>query len=145
MTKHAEIDPSCSIFDSQDDLRIVELGSGTGIVGVHLAKLLSSALAHTEDRPSRKTRLILTDLIDVCPLIEDTLAQSFPDELLSWRTEGSHDVDIRVMPLPWGDAEKARELSCFLGGKEDTTGPSVTHIICSDLVSNLIDCPMTAR
>ena len=82
---------------------ILELGSGTGFLARRLAERLRA-----------DQRLIVTDLPDVCPLLERNLA-----------TETSRDR-VLVRPLPWGD-------STALAAIAGECGP-IDLVICADLV-----------
>lgn len=135
------LDPPYSIFsrnepgfDSGADsgertpIVVVELGSGTGYVGIKLAQLLSR---RTSNRSS--SRVVLTDLPEVCPLLEDNLN----GERAVWPNPEAVHVD--VLPLPWGDVGAASALSGSLGCKgEGTNDEYLTHIVCSDLVSSIV-------
>lgn len=82
---------------------ILELGSGTGFLAARLAPNLRL-----------HQRLIVTDLPDVCPLLERNVAASpSRDRLL-------------VRPLPWGDR-------AALDAIVDECGP-IDLVICADLV-----------
>lgn len=127
-----QFDPPCSLIQRKDDqqLTIVELGSGTGYVGLKLAKHLSR-LGRTDDL------LVLTDLPDVCTLLGETLH----DERRRWTTTSylmdMEIIPIKVLPLPWGDTAEANQLSRLLNGEKNVVGGPrhLTHLVCSDLVS----------
>ncbi|KAI0029311.1 putative methyltransferase-domain-containing protein, partial [Vararia minispora EC-137] len=117
----SELDSQSSELDPQNSepfftvlngpITLLELGSGTGIVGIGLVK----ALALTEHKDYR---VILTDLPDVCPLLQDNL-RLYPSLL---------DAGVvSVAPLAWGRREHVSAIVQFLGGRP------LTHIICSDL------------
>ena len=127
-----ELSPDCSIFQSprHQDTCIVELGSGTGLLGLHLASLLSSSDSLPPlGSDERKPKLILTDLPDVCPMTEDTIHRA-----CTTKDAGFPRVDIHVHPLPWGDVIMANELALLLE-EGSSSRRHITHIICSDLVS----------
>ncbi|KAI5119426.1 hypothetical protein M0805_009877 [Coniferiporia weirii] len=128
------LDPPCSVFNtSQDgsDLTIVELGSGTGYVGLKLAEKLSQC-------GRRSDLLILTDLPDVCFLLQESLR----NERRRWATRPAQVavqdyLPVNVIPLPWGNPEKARELSNALVTNKGDGLRNIrylSHLICSDLV-----------
>lgn len=100
-------------------LTIVELGAGTGIVAFQLAEVLAG-------RDARDT-IIMTDLPDVCPLLEQNSAKRFKADM-GW-------PDLRVHPLAWGDAQHANQLLDTLPLSTVDRPRGFTHIICSDLVS----------
>lgn len=103
----------------------MELGSGTGIVSATWAEQLTE----------RNATLVVTDLPEVCPLLEQNLQQHI------FRTSA---LKVLVRPLTWGNSQEAMniavELGCLSSGST-TIPPSqyLTHIICSDLVSSLLD------
>lgn len=65
-SSNIDFDPLCSIF-CESPCTILELGSGNGYVGAHLAKQLFES-GRTVDT------LVLTDLPDVCPLLEENIS-----------------------------------------------------------------------
>lgn len=97
--------PDAHEFDPRFDIVpggvAVELGAGTGAAG------LAIAAAHPH------ARVILTDLPEVCPLLQVN-------------ARGYSGVEVR--PLAWGCAAHAQALRDELG-----LAP-VSHVICSDLV-----------
>lgn len=109
-------DPPFITPSSSDPLTILELGSGSGLVG----SLLASNYAQGNGI------VILTDLENVCPLIEENL-----------RLQG-HDItahsQLFIRPLAWGTASHFEQIQ-----KEilDIAGRKVTHLVCSDLVLSL--------
>ncbi|KAF5339260.1 hypothetical protein D9758_013335 [Tetrapyrgos nigripes] len=106
---------------------IVEIGSGSGLVASNVARSLNP---ETE-------LLILTDLPEVCPLLEENLA-SISVEL---RENAKRDV-VLVRPLSWGNHQDAFSIASELGlelepRNFDHSGQQpryLTHILCSDLV-----------
>jgi hypothetical protein len=99
----------------------LELGSGTGIVGAKIAE--------TAALPGRDL-VIITDLPEVCPLLERNLLV---------KPEGSSvgrylsDEAMLIRPLPWGSYDYAMKIAEELQLIDDAC---ITHIICSDLVNN---------
>ncbi|KAG9013895.1 hypothetical protein FRB95_011810 [Tulasnella sp. JGI-2019a] len=120
-------DPPCSLQIQVDDANsqpltainprqvIVELGSGTGYVGLELAR----------NSPARNL-IILTDLPEVCPLLERNRANMMQATDQTW-----NGAEVQVWPLPWGSGGDAEELSLMVNR---SIGNGITHIICSDLV-----------
>lgn len=100
--------------------RILELGSGTGIVAAQLSRQLKS----------RHDLLIVTDLPEVCPLLEKNL-----------QTDASREDSyptVLVKALSWGNYVHATSIYEEIHRMHDVTSHSaLTHIICSDLVSTL--------
>lgn len=91
---------------------IIEIGSGTGYLSLALAPHLSA-----------EESLILTDLHEVCPLLEKNLTTARN----RWKTTGrTVEADVLVRPLPWGDAEALHKL--------ETEGWEADVILASDLV-----------
>ena len=130
-------DPPCSLTWISDEnprpRTIIELGSGIGYVGLGLIDVLC--------RLGRSDNIILTDLPDVCPLLEEKLHTAI-------QSNGEFPKTVRwaVEPLPWGDEGYVRRLANILGvvsatGLETcktqtlTDSPPLTHIVCSDLVN----------
>lgn len=132
LTAPGRLDPPCSVFspDPTGTMTpiVLELGSGTGYVGLKLAQVLDAQ----GQRCQRTPMVILTDLPEVCPLLEENLN----NERIVW--EENDMVRVDVLPLPWGDARAASALSQSLcaGSADNVNGRQcLTHIICSDLVS----------
>jgi hypothetical protein len=107
-----DLDPRSALFESH--VTAIELGSGTGIIGIRLAGILAEA-GHS------RHRVVLTDLPSVCPLLEENLR-------LHPSLDATH---ISVAPLAWGNSEHAADIVRCLEGRP------LTHIICSDLVRPL--------
>lgn len=128
-----------STSNLKDSFRIIELGSGTGIVGLKLAEHLARLRAADSQGSTRKGDLIiLTDLDDVCPLLEENLygrrAQIYGGT--SGLSDPS-DVAVEVRPLAWGNYQHAsaiiNEIRRTYLDMDHSTLP-LTHIVCSDLV-----------
>lgn len=101
-------------------LTVVELGAGTGVVGLELA-----------GKARREDWVVLTDLPEVCPLLEENAGRV---------GTGTAGASVHVQALSWGSSEHARELALLLGKGGDgagTRGRELTHIVCSDLVRKL--------
>lgn len=98
---------------------MLELGSGTGYVGLKLVETLRMTKSND--------LVILTDLPDVCPLLEDNLSIQSHDQYTA-----SVDCECWVRPLPWGDNQYATQLAEEL---DSMRASPLSHIICSDLVS----------
>jgi formate dehydrogenase maturation protein FdhE len=98
--------PACSIFKNKGN-RIVELGSGQSVASLHLAAQLD-----------REDTLVLTDLPNVVPLMQQSIG--------TWRESRGNETCLPVAePLGWGS-------SIDHLGKYG----QLTHIICCDLVSD---------
>ncbi|KAG0348687.1 hypothetical protein BG004_004509 [Podila humilis] len=114
-----------------DPIRIVELGAGTGYVGIALAKRL---------RPSAS--LVLTDLEEVMPLLEKNVRDAFhwrvanyistttiastssvPTARVSEQQQAC--AKLKVEPLAWGNSSHAAKI--LSQGRVD-------YIVASDLV-----------
>ncbi|THH15559.1 hypothetical protein EW146_g4931 [Bondarzewia mesenterica] len=115
-----EFDPAFE-YERTSPLVVLEIGSGTGIVGLTLAERLSR---------TRKVRdlVVVTDLPEVCSLLEDNLRQYV----------SLAGCDVWVRPLAWGSKEHAasiaKELSLHSTARDVHTSPRhLTHIVCSDL------------
>ncbi|ELU38337.1 putative methyltransferase domain-containing protein [Rhizoctonia solani AG-1 IA] len=121
-TSSIEFDPPCSLFRADTNLTVVEVGSGTGYGGIHLAQQLSLFRrrhdVHTD--LSVQDTVILTDLPSVVPLLYKGLEE---------HTGAFGQVQVQARALAWGDVGHAKELARILG----ELGRSVTHILCSDL------------
>ena len=72
--------------------------------------------------------LIATDLKNVCPLLDENLSTAAGK---SQRTDHPTGPRILVRPLEWGNPDHALKVFTELNSR------SLTHIICSDLVSFL--------
>lgn len=83
--------------------------------------LRSSPNVHTDDI------LIATDLENVCPLLDENLSTAVNKS----PRIGRPSPQILVRPLEWGNPDHAVKIFNELGPR------SLTHIICSDLVSFL--------
>ena len=94
-------------FDLGSGATVVELGAGTGAAGLALAA------AHPH------ARVVLTDLPEVCPLLQ-TNTRDYPG--------------VEVRPLAWGSAVQAQALRDELGLIP------ISHVICSDLVRCTSPC-----
>lgn len=132
-------DPPCAIFeDLKRPLCIIELGSGTGYVGINLFKNLLLLNRSYDDI------VVLTDLPDVCSLLKDNAR----NEIQKWpsiaKSANSKLNNLIVQPLPWGTKEAAFTLADVLGLTLESGQPDgdkqkfVTHVICSDLVSSAV-------
>lgn len=126
------------VEDAPKPLTILELGSGTGIIIAKLAEILSDrdandvpvgwfqiSLSSCLLNPHTDGVLIATDLGNVCPLLDENL-------LASANRSGRIDHPgprILVRPLEWGNPSHTLKIFSELGSR------SLTHIICSDLVS----------
>jgi len=115
-----EFDPPCSLFESLPGA-VLELGAGTGFLGLAMARLISS---RRSDRDSKT--LVLTDLPGVCPLLDRNRQQKIP--------EGLPGVNLMIEPLPWGDLHYGNVLANKLSSDAAGSAPLLSHIICSDLV-----------
>ncbi|KAJ7261801.1 putative methyltransferase-domain-containing protein [Mycena haematopus] len=94
--------------EARKNVRIVELGAGTGLVAATMAMMLCTCDV-----------MFVTDLPQVCPLLEQNLRAFL-------------DGSIRVRPLSWGNSQHALSIAEELSKLPDT--PYLTHILCSDLV-----------
>ncbi|KAJ4494735.1 putative methyltransferase-domain-containing protein [Lentinula edodes] len=109
--------PAFSYEEKRKSIRIIELGSGSGMVGINVALSLKLQLGD---------RLVLTDLSEVCPLLEGNLEAGCKDPNL-------RDL-IYVRPLAWGNSEHANRIRSELVADQRSHCPPLTHILCSDLV-----------
>ncbi|KAF9090675.1 hypothetical protein BGX29_011346 [Mortierella sp. GBA35] len=125
-TTHAEKRP----------IRILEIGAGTGYVGIALAKRLD-----------RSCTVILTDLEEVVPLMqknvnEHHLSRRPPSPSTSSDTATSISTSagasaggecawVEVEPLAWGNSDHARAI---LEGSRSEAAGRVDYIVASDLV-----------
>ncbi|KAJ7761957.1 putative methyltransferase-domain-containing protein [Mycena maculata] len=102
--------------ETRNPVRIIELGSGSGVVAATMADVLD------------RTRDIIfaTDLPEVCPLLEQNLEAHLHD---------ANRGPIFVRPLSWGNSQHAVSITEELSNPATTHDfPHLTHIICSDLV-----------
>lgn len=155
---HLEFDPPPPFTLSPDppstsnvgeSFRIVELGSGTGIVGLklaeHLAQMRTGAtidqVADSRGSTCKSDLILLTDLDDVCPLLEENL-DGRRAQIYRGVRGGLGDapyVAVEVRPLAWGNYQHASAIIDEMRGKyldmDHSTSP-LTHIVCSDLVGS---------
>ncbi|KAL4249709.1 hypothetical protein ABKN59_006128 [Abortiporus biennis] len=124
--------PSCP--ERHDHRYIIELGSGMGVVAARLAQVLTSS-------PNlAQTTLVVTDLPEVCPLLEKNLHDYLEPPASSLTTaysKGSlsnNPPKVIVRPLAWGNREHAEHLHHEMVSGKDSSSPYISHIICSDLV-----------
>ncbi|TCD63203.1 hypothetical protein EIP91_005842 [Steccherinum ochraceum] len=102
--------------------RIIELGSGTGIIAAQLAQQLHSGC----------DLVVATDLPEVCPLLEKNLCH-----WIAHPTTTDARSAVLVRPLAWGDRDDALAIHSELHTKTNLLSKAVlTHIVCSDLVSS---------
>lgn len=152
---HLEFDPPSPFTSSptppstsniRHSFRIIELGSGTGIVGLKLAEHLArtrAGAANDQAAGSRGSMVILTDLDDVCPLLEENLdgrrVQIYGEMKDSLSL--SQDFTVEIRPLAWGNYEQASVIIEEIRDKYPKTDQSpipLTHIVCSDLVRSFV-------
>ncbi|EJU05108.1 hypothetical protein DACRYDRAFT_104992 [Dacryopinax primogenitus] len=116
-------DPPCPLKGGEGAANnvILELGAGTGVVGLQIARLLP----HT-------ATIFLTDLPEVLPLLEQNAAR-----VRAW----ANAAQIDVLPLEWGKksdaasaANRVMELPPCAGSNGEMIKRRLTHIVCSDLV-----------
>ncbi len=133
------VNPTCSIFDFMTSSKldrntrgIVELGSGTGYVGLRLSEMLV-------DLGRRNDLVILTDLPDVCPLLEKNLRSTYSRLRTETGTEKGVALNAitKFAPLSWGNYDEASSLAENFVGNIKREIHQLTHIVCSDLVSIL--------
>ncbi|KAJ3935601.1 MAG: putative methyltransferase-domain-containing protein [Lentinula lateritia] len=103
--------------EKRKSIRIIELGSGSGMVGINVALSLKLQLGD---------RLVLTDLSEVCPLLESNLNAGCKDPNL-------RDL-IYVRPLAWGNSEHANRIRSELVADQRPQCAPLSRILCSDLV-----------
>jgi hypothetical protein len=116
----AEFDPSCPLYSparsssTSRQRTILEIGSGTGFLGLSLAPHLLST-----------DTLVLTDLENVCPLLEKNLSVA----QYRWRRRRTptEEPNCLVRALPWGDSD-------FLESEIKQPGLLPDYILASDLV-----------
>ncbi|KZT67459.1 hypothetical protein DAEQUDRAFT_751715 [Daedalea quercina L-15889] len=90
---------------SSDVLTILELGSGAGLVATRISSYLREG----------RDAMIITDLPEVCPLLQHNLRGS---------------AVVEVHPLSWGSRQDALSIASSLALSPER---HLTHIICSDL------------
>ena len=115
-----EFDPPF-VDDLLEPLGVIELGSGTGVVAASVARAIRYA-----NRPGRF--VIATDLPDVCPLLQHNLG-------INISSEGNHSESdvVFVRSLAWGNLDHATSIASEFDSRR------LTHIVCSDLASTLVD------
>ena len=133
-----EFDPPCSLFAPiRPPLCVVELGSGTGFVGINLAKNLFSS----ESYNACDDIIILTDLPDVCSLLSDNISREKQNQSFTSTSSPVKTENLIVHPLPWGVRQGTESLAHVLNTRSRVHDRHlhrhITHVICSDLVSIL--------
>jgi len=128
-----DFDPPCSIFSEvhRKPCIILELGSGNGYVGSYLARGLFENGRTTDT-------LVVTDLPDVCSLLEENVTLELRKAGIS-RDVGTDTPNVLLHPLAWGVSDDATKLLSLLSTQSrdptrSTEFPTLTHIVCSDLV-----------
>ncbi|KAI0077075.1 hypothetical protein K474DRAFT_1684499 [Panus rudis PR-1116 ss-1] len=106
--------------DQERDLKILELGSGTGIIVALLAQVLAG----------RQDIVIASDLPEVCSLLEKNLAEYLANQSHSRPLQPR----VEVCPLAWGNSDHVEQLLERLRAFSKDVAYFITHIICSDLV-----------
>ncbi|KAG0363180.1 putative methyltransferase-domain-containing protein [Gamsiella multidivaricata] len=123
-----------------DPIKIIELGAGTGYVGIALAKRLNPSCT-----------LILTDLEEVIPLLEKNVHDNIPSSMAHGNTDSTFSVPnpsttlstssspisvsaampqqpcavVQIEPLAWGNSSHAAKI--LSRGRVD-------YVVASDLV-----------
>ncbi|KAJ3328540.1 Methyltransferase-like protein 21D [Blyttiomyces sp. JEL0837] len=105
--------------------RIIELGSGTGILGLVAAKLISSQSKSKSS--TTESTLVLTDLPDVIPLLQKNVD--------AFHNENTDGLKIKVSPLTWGGPNLESEI----GGLTDPSTTTTSNQHTFDLIL-LSDC-----
>ncbi|KAI0091105.1 putative methyltransferase-domain-containing protein [Irpex rosettiformis] len=120
-TSDLEFDPPFLQTKDQPAL-LLELGSGMGVVASAIARHLTQT----------KFILFVTDLPDVCPLLEKNLANVIRH--ISTVPASSHPAgSVLVRPLEWGNEQHVSQITNELS-RLSPHSHYLTHIICSDLV-----------
>ncbi|KAJ3125849.1 hypothetical protein HK098_008162 [Nowakowskiella sp. JEL0407] len=95
----------------EDKFRILELGSGCGVLGVVMGKLFSDSCGFE----GVNVDVVVTDMDDEVTVIEETLECNFhrvevcEDTGMKVFREGSNTT-IRALPLKWGDSNDWRNI-----------------------------------
>ncbi|KAF8688582.1 Lysine methyltransferase, partial [Rhizoctonia solani] len=130
-TSSIEFDPPCSLFRADTNLTVVEVGSGTGYGGIHLAQQLSLFRrchdVHTD--LSVQDTVILTDLPSVVPLLYKGLEE---------HTGAFGQVQVQAQALAWGDVGHAKELARILGELGRTLLALTSPPFCRDSSPEII-------
>lgn len=114
--------------------KCLELGSGTGIVGITLGKMLAKLGSYDGS-------VILTDQESNLPLINKNILNNFPRAI---KTKHHAEIDISCAELSWEDVPKLMSNSNGTWLDKHTNGWDI--ILLSDcvynehLVSSLVNC-----
>ncbi|KAJ7592899.1 putative methyltransferase-domain-containing protein [Mycena floridula] len=107
------VNPFDELFDTpflhEGPSTMIELGSGAGMVASQIIQVLKP----------ESDLLILTDLPEVCPLLEENLKPQMLDNASM----------AYIAPLSWGNSAHARQIKSNI-----LKDRHLTHIVCSDLV-----------
>ncbi|KAG8785373.1 hypothetical protein FRC12_017683 [Ceratobasidium sp. 428] len=116
-------DPQCSLFYEIEarPITVVEVGSGTGYAGIHIAHQFAM-LRRRKRICSAPINVVLTDLENVVPLLQQGIREH--EDVMS------SGVRLEARALEWGNSEHLLALAEYL----NNLGTPVTHILCSDLV-----------
>ncbi|KAG8708766.1 hypothetical protein FRC09_001045, partial [Ceratobasidium sp. 395] len=115
-------DPQCSLFYGTEDrsTTVVEVGSGTGYAGIHIAHQFG-VLRRRKRICSAPINVVLTDLENVIPLLRQGVREH--EDVMS------SGVRLEARALEWGNSEHLLALAEYLSN----LGTPVTHVLCSDL------------
>ncbi|KAK4050690.1 hypothetical protein OIV83_003416 [Microbotryomycetes sp. JL201] len=129
-------EPPCPLFDTHDVSErlqkgkrrrtVVEVGSGTGYLSLALAPWLESS-----------DTIVMTDLDDVCPLLERNLDQA----RTRWRERRREACQVLVRPLPWGSSSALATLLDELEASQSFAADDSRHPVDVVLASDLIYFP----
>ena len=110
LTLSMPFEPAFTMLHDEQRRTIIDVGSGTGYLGLALARRLVDQL--------QPVRIVMTDLPEVCPLLERNLASAHLQE--------SSVTEALVRPLPWGDDAALDKLVGEIGRPD--------YVLASDLV-----------
>ena len=150
-------DPPFFTFDDEtrEHLTVLELGSGTGVVAAQCIQTLSNRKPVAS---AKAATVIVTDLPEVCPLLEKNLSKDAATSSLGGTSQaGAPQCELLIRPLAWGCHAHVAAIFEELVERQrrghgssgmpivllpPDTGPNIiSHIVCSDLVRTTIFAP----
>ena len=129
---HASTDPSWKnlvhrVLCSKSSIQIVELGSGCGIVGLAMSKLLSNFV--------HKLQVVLTDLPEAMEILERNIAEAMAEKA------SKNNVDVQKRILDWNEVSKTQDHVQESREDPDQTKLQPDLVVVSDCTYNVDSLP----
>ncbi|KAF9223897.1 hypothetical protein BS17DRAFT_754019 [Gyrodon lividus] len=107
----------------------IELGSGTGAVAARIARVIPPGLGGF---------IVVTDLPDVCPLLEDNLGVRTPPTRATGNGTHTREDFVFVRPLAWGNLDHATSITEEFGLSRDCPYANVNQVYFPELFGPLL-------